>query len=332
MRKAYTVNLGCSENVIDGKLINAYLETNDWTMTDVPAEADLLIVNSCGVTADAERASVGTYQRLLAEKRPDARVIFGGCLPAINGAAVRGAGYEDVVVTPRKLHVLDSVIGAHVPIDRMRSGCIPASADSVGVSFTPTYITRYQEPLRKVLGALRRVPLLPLPGWLLQVLVVPTRDTEFVRISVGCLNHCSFCAIPRAKGSTKSVPADDVVERVRDAARRGKRSIALSCDELASYGQDIGTDIASLLDRITALPEPFDLVLRNVHPEWLIRYWPALAPVFRRERIAYMVIPFQSGSDKILRAMKRNHTTREALHVVQQLRAASPRVILRAPT
>jgi tRNA A37 methylthiotransferase MiaB len=143
------------------------------------------------------------------------------------------------------------------------------------------------------------------------------------------MNQCSFCSIPRAKGRTKSVPLEIVVERVQDAIRRGKRSVALSCDELASYGQDLGTNIAALLDALSALPEQFGLTLRNVHPEWLIRYWQDLKPIFARGKIRYMVVPVQSGCDRILALMKRNHTAAEYQALVREIREISPETVLR---
>lgn len=332
MKTAHCVNLGCSENHLDGALISRYLETNNWALVDDPRDADLIILNSCAFTRAAEQQSLETYERLQAVRRPGAQVVFAGCLPAINRQAVRAAGYEGVLVTPRTLHRLDEITGAATPLDEARSGCVPASADRIGLSFGNSERFPYaqlQKTVKRVVAALAAVPLFPLPRWLWQVLYLPDQNTEVIRISVGCLNQCAFCAIPRAKGATRSVPLPIVVERVETAVLAGKRLIALSCDELASYGQDIGTDIVALLDAITSLPGNFRLVLRNVHPEWFIRYWSGLRPVFARGRVAYMVIPVQSGSDQVLRAMKRNHGREEYRRVLQELRDVSPRTIVR---
>lgn len=332
MKTAHCVNLGCSENHLDGALISRHLETNDWVLVDDPREADLIILNSCAFTRDAERQSLETYGKLQALRRPGARVVFAGCLPAINRQAVRAAGYEDVLVTPRTLHRLDDIMGATTPLDESRSGCVPASSDGIGLSFGnsdrfPWSIL--QRATRRLVTLIEAVSFIPVPRWLWQSLYLPDHRTEVVRISVGCLNQCAFCAIPRAKGATRSVPLPIVVERVEAAVARGKRVIALSCDELASYGQDIGTDIVALLDRLTSLPGQFKLVLRNVHPEWFIRYWTGLAPIFARGRIAYMVMPVQSGSDAILAAMKRNHGHSDYRRVLEELRRVSPRTIVR---
>lgn len=332
MKTAHCVNLGCSENHLDGALISRHLETNDWVMVDDPREADLIILNSCAFTRDAERNSLETFRRLQALRRPDARVIFAGCLPAINRNAVRAAGYDDILVTPRTLHRLDDIMQAATPLDETRSGCVPASSDGIGLSFGnsdrfPWAIL--QRASHRLVSLVASFPFLPLPRWLWQALYLPDHRTEVVRISVGCLNQCAFCAIPRAKGATRSVPLPIIVERVESAIARGTRIIALSCDELASYGQDISTDIVALLDRLTALPGDFKLVLRNVHPEWFIRYWAGLAPIFGRGRIAYMVMPVQSGSDAILNAMRRNHGHREYRQVLAELRRVSPRTIVR---
>lgn len=332
MKTACCVNLGCSENHLDGSLIAHYLRTNDWTPVDDPRVADLIIVNSCAFTRETEQDSLKMYEKMMALKRPDARVIMAGCLPAINRRAVLAAGYADVLVTPKTLNRLDPVIEARVSMDEVRSGCEAFSADRIGLSFG--YSSRrpfsyLMAALRGLVEVLRVVPRFPIPRWLWQLLYLPDNDTELVRISVGCLNRCSFCSIPRAKGVTQSVPPQVVVERVRAAVARGKRQIALSCDELASYGQDIGTDIAALLDQLTALPGDFHLILRNIHPEWMLRYWVNLKEIFRRGRISYMVIPLQSGSNPVLRAMGRNHTGEQYLALIEEIRTVSPRTIIR---
>jgi tRNA A37 methylthiotransferase MiaB len=332
MKTAYCVNLGCTENHLDGALISRYLETNDWRMVPDPREADLIIINSCAFTKGAEAHSLATYRDLIARSRPGAQVVFAGCLPAINRQAVRDVGYRGVLVTPRTLHRLDEVLDSRISIDEAGSGCVPMSADHIGLSFgyAPRLPQRLlQDVVKPAVGFLAALPGFPLPRWLWQILYLPDSHTEFVRISVGCLNKCTFCTIPRAKGATRSVPPEVVVERVRAAAERGKRLIGLSCDELASYGQDIGTDIVALLDRLTAIPGDFRLILRNVHPEWMIRYWPGLAPVFTRGRIAYLIMPVQSGSDAVLTAMRRHHTSEAYVKLVADIRRASPRTIVR---
>lgn len=329
LRTFHCVNLGCAENALDGSLIASYLEGNDWQEVGRPEDADLILVNSCGVTVEQEDRSIDVYHDLTSRKRPDARVVFAGCLPAINKQRVRDAGYQDVLISPRRLHVLDKVIDARVPIDVTRSGCVPATADNIGLSFDGTQYARGQAMAKRAAAILRAVPGFPVPRLLLQFLYAPDADTEFVRISVGCRNKCSFCSIPRAKGSTKSVPPAVVVERVQDAVRRGKTAISLSCDELASYGQDLGTDIVFLLEQLTRLPDQYRLILRNVHPEWIIRYWEGLEPSFRRGKISYIVIPVQSGSDRILERMNRNHTADEFRRLLTRIRQVSPETIIR---
>jgi len=331
-KTACCINLGCTENHLDGALVGRHLETNAWTLVERPADADLIILNSCAFTRGAQEHSLATYHELMALRRPGARVVFAGCLPAINRQAVRDAGYDGVLVTPRTLHRLDGITGPGVSINASSSGCVPMSADRIGLSFGTASrfpATPLKDLAKRAVAWLGRIPGFPLPRWLWQILYIPDDATEFVRISVGCLNRCAFCTIPRAKGATRSVPLEVVVERVAEAARRGKRLICLSCDELASYGQDIGTDIVVLLDRLTRLPGKFRLILRNVHPEWLIRYWEGLEPVFARGRIGYVVMPVQSGSDATLAAMQRNHTAEEYIRLVADIRRVSPRTIVR---
>ena len=165
MRKFHCVSLGCSENALDGSLMSTYLEGNDWEPSSGPEDADLIIVNSCGFTQEAERGSLNTYRDMMARKPEGARVIFAGCLPAINKKAVRETGYDDVLVTPRRLHLLDSVIDARVPIDQVKSGCVPVSADNIGISFSNTRFASVQRGLKQVIDLLEALPGAPMPRW-----------------------------------------------------------------------------------------------------------------------------------------------------------------------
>ena len=327
--RAYCLDLGCSENQLDGSLIRHYLAANDWEPAGDPEAADLIIVNSCGFTEEAENRSLDAYREMLARKQPGARIIFAGCLPAMNRARIAQAGYQDVLVTPRTLSVLDTVTNARVPIAGSEpEGCIPFSSDGIHAELEAGLGT-VQVLLKRLATALLAVPFLPVPRWLWQFRYLPDRDVELIRISVGCLNRCSFCSIPMAKGVMRSVAPDTVVNSVRDALRRGKRHISLSCDELGSYGQDIGTDIVALLDRVTALPGDFHVILRNAHPEWILKYWEGLAPILRRGRVSFLIIPVQSGSDRVLAMMRRSHTTAEYRRLVERIRQTAPAVIVR---
>ena len=110
MNRLYLINLGCTENVLDGNLITDYFIQNGWEVIDNVENADLIIVNSCGFSKISEDFSMNAYRRIVANKRPDSRLIFAGCLPAINRKLIRSEGYDDIFVTPRSLHQFDKII------------------------------------------------------------------------------------------------------------------------------------------------------------------------------------------------------------------------------
>ena len=180
----------------------------------------------------------------------------------------------------------DVALGAaQVPISSLDTGCLPEDPVVRG------WVGRAFELARHVVELTERHGNLPTPRWFWQVSQLPSVDTEYIRISVGCLEQCAYCSIRKAKGNTRSVRPEVVLSRIRASLHQGKRRIALSCDELGSWGQDLGTDIASLLRQIVSIPEQFGLTLRNVHPEWMIRYWDELEDVFASGKIVYMILP-----------------------------------------
>jgi tRNA A37 methylthiotransferase MiaB len=323
-RRVCCISVGCRENRIDGEVIHAYFGENDWVVVDTPEEADLVVLNSCGFSAGAEEASLDLFRRLRGRMRPDARLIFAGCLPAINKQALREAGYEDLLVTPRTLERFDEIITARVPISSLDVGCLPEDPVVTGL------FGRAFRATRSLVGVAERLGPLPMPRWLWQVQNLPTEETEYVRISVGCLEQCAYCSIRKAKGKTRSVAAETVLSRARASLQRGRRNLALSCDELGSWGQEFGSSIADLLQRLVALEGEFTLTLRNAHPRWLVRYWEELEPVFTSGRVIYTILPLQSGSDRVLTAMCRGYTTAEYRELLHALRRAAPGMIVRS--
>lgn len=324
MKKAAFINLGCRENLLDGALMADFFKQNGWEVIAEVEEADYIVVNSCGFAKFAEQDSMKAYYRAVASKRDGARIIFAGCLPAINKQLIRSEGYDGVMVTPRTLGRLNELIEASIPIESLQVRDLAFDPDAVGLKGLALSFTQ------RAAAFLKGVPFFPMPRWFWQAFYLPTGKTEYIRISIGCMGRCAFCAIRRAKGSMKSVPLGIVLARFKDALRRGKKSIAFSCDELGGYGQEMGIDIATLLEEITAIPGDYHLILRNTEPEWIIKYWERLKPIFASGKIGYVIMPLQTGNDKIMRLMRRSYTTEEYLWLVKEIRRHAPKVLIRS--
>ena len=324
MRTVAFLNLGCRENLLDGQLIASFFQSNGYELLDNIEEADYIVVNSCGFCETAERHSMQAYERALTSRKEGARIVFAGCLPAINKKLIRERGYDDVMITPRTISRFNSLLEASIPIESLQIRDLPFNPDARGVKGIVLGFTQ------RTAAFLKAIPGFPMPRWFWQALYLPTRFTEYIRISIGCLGKCAFCAVRRAKGATKSVPAEIIMHHFKDALSRGKKSIAFSCDELGSYGLDIGTSIVELLQRVTSIPGDYHLILRNTEPNYILEYWDKLKPIFASGKIGYVVMPMQSGSNKILKLMNRFYKAEDYLWLVKEMRKYTPKLLIRS--
>ncbi|MFY9316042.1 MAG: tRNA (N6-isopentenyl adenosine(37)-C2)-methylthiotransferase MiaB [Burkholderiales bacterium] len=298
--KLFVRTYGCQMNEYDSEKISGVLaEAEGLAPTADPGEADVIVFNTCSVREKAQEkvfADLGRVKRL---KRANPRLLIavGGCVASQEGGAiVERAPYVDVVFGPQTLHRLPELLGR-----RRASG-----RAQVDVSFPEIEkFDRLPEP--RAVGA-----------------------SAFVSIMEGCSKYCSFCVVPYTRGPEVSRPFDDVIAEIAALAAQGVKEVTLLGQNVNSWRGEIdgaAQDFAELLfyvneiqgiERIrytTSHPREFTQRLIDAHAGL-----PALA--------AHVHLPVQSGSDRVLAAMKRGYTTLEYRSIVRRLRKAQPGVSL----
>ncbi|HEX7217601.1 MAG TPA: tRNA (N6-isopentenyl adenosine(37)-C2)-methylthiotransferase MiaB [Burkholderiales bacterium] len=296
MKKLYLRTFGCQMNEYDSDKIAAVMRAAEGLEpTADPADADLIVFNTCSVREKAQEkvfADLGRVKHLKRE-RPGVMIAVGGCVASQEGPAiVERAPYVDVVFGPQTLHRLPELLAR-----RRASG-----AAQVDVSFPE--IEKFDRlPPARVEGA-----------------------AAFVSIMEGCSKYCSFCVVPYTRGEEVSRPFEDVVAEM---AALGAKEVTLLGQNVNAWRGTIegaAADFAELLryvhelpvERIrytTSHPREFTQRLIDAH-----RDLPKLAP--------HVHLPVQSGSDRVLAAMKRGYTALEYRSIVRRLRAARPDVSL----
>jgi tRNA-2-methylthio-N6-dimethylallyladenosine synthase len=266
------------------------------TLTSHPEDADIILFNTCSVREKAQERVFHDLGRVRALKaqRPDLVIGVGGCVASQEGAAiVARAPYVDVVFGPQTLHRLPTLIEA-----RRATG-----KPQVDIAFPE--IEKFDHlPPPRVEGA-----------------------TAFVSIMEGCSKYCSFCVVPYTRGEEMSRPFDDVLTEVADLADQGVREITLLGQNVNAYRGPMadGTlaDFATLLDYVCDVPGVERIRYTTSHPREMT---PALIHAHGRlDKLAPQLhLPVQSGSDRVLAAMKRGYTTLEYKSIVRRLRAARP--------
>jgi tRNA-2-methylthio-N6-dimethylallyladenosine synthase len=296
-RKLFIRTFGCQMNDYDSsRMADALRESHGLERTDNPEEADVLLLNTCSVRDKAQEkvfSELGRWNQLKQE-RPELVIGVGGCVASQEGEAIRlRAPYVDMIFGPQTLHRLPEMLRQteqhHKP--------------SIDVSFPE----------------IEKFDRLPEPR--------AEGPTAFVSIMEGCSKYCTFCVVPYTRGEEVSRPFDDVIVEVAALAEQGVREVNLLGQNVNAYrGPMHDGDVAdlALLIRYVAAIDGIDRIRYTTsHPQEVN---DALIEVYRDvpELVSHLHLPVQSGSDRVLAEMKRNHTAEDYRQLIARLREARP--------
>ena len=301
MGKLYIKTFGCQMNEYDSdKMSDVLRGAEGLTPTDDPAQADVILFNTCSVREKAQEKVFNDLGRVkhLKQARPGLIIGVGGCVASQEGEAiVRRAPYVDVVFGPQTLHRLPQLIA-----ERRASG-----RPQVDISFPEVEKFDHLPPAR-VEGA-----------------------SAFVSIMEGCSKYCSFCVVPYTRGEEISRPLDGVLTEVAELAAQGVGEVTLLGQNVNAWrepGAASGTaDFAMLLEYVAAIPGIERIRYTTSHPR---EFTPRLIEAYALipQLVSHVHLPVQSGSDRVLAAMKRGYTALEYKSVIRRLRAARPDICI----
>ena len=293
----YIRTFGCQMNEYDSaKMVDVLRESGGYEITDDPARADVLLLNTCSIR---EKAQEKVYSQLgewrpFKKTKPGVIIGVGGCVASQEGDGItQRAPFVDLVFGPQTLHRLPEMIR------ELRS----TGRSVVDISFPE--IEKFDHlPRARAEGA-----------------------TAFVSIMEGCSKYCSFCVVPYTRGEEISRPFGSVMTEVRQLAGQGVREITLLGQNVNAYNgpMDDGTqcDLATLIYAIAEIEGVARIRFVTSHP---LEFNDALIEAYRDiPKLAnYLHLPVQSGSDRILAAMKRGYTALEYKQKIRKLRAVRP--------
>ena len=299
--KLFIKTHGCQMNEYDSdRMADLLKDSHELTITDTPNDAEVILINTCSIREKAQEkvfSELGRY-RVLKESNPNLIIGVGGCVASQEGDAIRQrAPFVDLVFGPQTLHRLPDMLEA-----RRNSGDA-----QVDISFPE--IEKFD-----------RLPEPKLEG-----------PSAYVSIMEGCSKYCTFCVVPYTRGEEISRPLDHVLQEVLANVDQGAREIHLLGQNVNAYrGEAEGDDIADLADviRIIAeIPEVERIRFTTSHP---VEFSDALIDCFRDvpKLVSHLHLPVQSGSDRILAAMKRGHTALEYKSKMRKIREMRPGISL----
>ncbi|MBK8321387.1 MAG: tRNA (N6-isopentenyl adenosine(37)-C2)-methylthiotransferase MiaB [Betaproteobacteria bacterium] len=296
-KKVFIRTFGCQMNEYDSdKMADVLAAAEGYEKTDRAEDADLILFNTCSVREKAQEKVFADLGRLRPLKRdkPGLLIGVGGCVASQEGEAiVRRAPFVDVVFGPQTLHRLPALL----------KGRRDTGKAQVDISFPEIEKFDHLPPAR-VEGA-----------------------GAFVSIMEGCSKYCSFCVVPYTRGEEVSRPFEDVLAEVRDLALKGVKEVTLLGQNVNAYAGPLAdgeiADFALLLAHVSRVDGIERMRYTTSHPlEFTQRLIDAYAKL--PKLVSQVHLPVQSGSDRILAAMKRNYTAMEYKSIIRRLRLARP--------
>ena len=309
MTKFFIDQHGCAKNQTDGELIIGYLTKNGFEFTTNPDEADFIIINSCGFIESAKKESIDAIYNIR-KAYPNSKIVLTGCL------AQRYAS-----LFSESIPELDGIFG-NGDLSKISEFMNSVKEDKKEDNkvITKTY------PQEGICGGNRPV-LYNFPG------------CAFVKITEGCSNHCSFCAIPLIRGELRSRGEKEIIEEIKELLNSGVYELNLIGQDLAAYGTEKGytydydadptlSPLANLMKEISKLEGDFKVRLLYIHPD---HFNKDILDIIKKDNrfLHYFDIPFQTGDDRIIKLMNRTGSFDTYVSLINDIRKVLPDAAIR---
>jgi MiaB-like tRNA modifying enzyme len=284
LQKVYIETYGCASNLQDAQIIMGLLQNAGYVFVDNPREADISIINTCVVKTPTEQRMIHRIKLLQSFGKP---LVVAGCMAKAEPEVVGRVAPRATLVSPRSLSKIVEAVGV-------------ALGGGRGVYLSDDGVEK---------------PLLPH--------IRLNKAVEIVEISSGCLSGCTFCQTKLARGNLLSYRPDLVREAVARAVREGCREVWLTSQDCSAYGRDIGVDISLLLRSILDhIPGKYFIRVGMMNPLHFKRLeLKRLVDAYRDHRVfKFLHLCVQSGSDKVLRDMKRGYSVKDFIRFVEMFR------------
>jgi tRNA-2-methylthio-N6-dimethylallyladenosine synthase len=299
--KIFIQTHGCQMNEYDSaKMLDVLKASDGMELTDNAEEADVLLLNTCSIREKAQEKvfhQLGRWRKIK-EKRPDVIIGVGGCVASQEGKALHDrAPVVDVVFGPQTLHRLPEMVAE------------AKRGNSFVIDTTFPEIEKFDRlPEPKAEGV-----------------------SEFVSIMEGCSKYCTFCVVPYTRGTEISRPFDDIIAEIAKLAEQGVREINLLGQNVNAYRGTMHdgeiADLATLIHYVAAVEGIDRIRYTTSHP---VEFSDSLIQAYAEvpELVDHLHLPIQSGSDRILAAMKRGHMAIEYKQKIRRLREIRPNISL----
>jgi len=279
------MNYGCAVNRAEGEAMAGVLASSGFTLVDSEDEADLVLVNTCGVKTPTENKILHRLRTL----SPDKRIVVAGCLPKIIGVGrILESGNVKGVLGPAAgeevVKAVETVLngGGYIRLE--------------GGGFNNLLPCRRENPVvRKIV------------------------------VAQGCAGACSYCATRFARGRLRSYSVEEIVSAIGRSVEEGVREVWLSSQDNSVYGLDNGSSIVELLEKVASMKGLFLVRVGMMNPRGVSKHLDGIVEALRNKRFfKFIHIPLQSGSNRVLEDMNRGYSVEDFTRIVLRLREEIP--------
>lgn len=289
-KKVWVEAFGCSANIADAEIIKGLLCNNGYELTSIRKNSDVSVLVTCAVKDATEHRMISKIKRYSKDKP----LVVAGCLPKTSMKLIESYSPDSSLMGPQSLDRTLQVVDASLNGQK-----VVALEDSMS--------TKLNFP------RLRLNPVI-----------------SIIEISSGCLSECSFCQTKLAKGSLKSYRIGEIVRQMEDDVAANCKEIWLTSTDNGCYGLDLKTDLVELLEQCSNVEGEFKIRVGMMNPMYVPKFLDRLISLYRDndKMFKFLHMPVQSGSERILRKMKRGHTAKIFLDVVKELRKKIPAITI----
>lgn len=297
MNNVHIVTLGCSKNDVDSSMMYSLLNKERYEMVNDASDADILIVNTCGFIDAAKEESIDTILEAVEYKNEGRckKVLLSGCL---------AQRYPEELL--KEIPEIDGIIGTgninyiNELLDRSMAGDLFVKTDNLN--------SAYIEGVKKEI----------------------VNTTEYVKISEGCNNNCSYCIIPSLRGKNRSRKIEDIYSEVEYLVSKGAREIILIAQNTTDYGIDLYSkySLAKLIKEISKIEDLKWIRVLYLYPD---HFTNELIEEFRTNKklVKYVDMPLQHISDNVLKNMNRKTSKEHIIKTLKNLRKVTPEIVIR---
>jgi threonylcarbamoyladenosine tRNA methylthiotransferase MtaB len=289
MKRVALHTLGCKLNYAETAAIGKQFIAQGYEVVDIDNPADVVVINSCSVTSEADRECRQLVRRAIRHS-PDAFVAIVGCCAQLqSGQLAAIEGVDLVLGTQDKFSILDFIAGKKTKeYTNIAVSCIEES------SFRPASSAGFED-----------------------------RTRAFLKIQDGCDYHCAYCTVPLARGKSRSASILETVQQAREAVKLGHKEIVLTGVNVGDYGKNINTNLLTLLKQLVMVDGLMRIRVSSIEPnlltDELLDFW------FNNNILCnHWHIPLQSGSDTILKNMQRRYLTKAYAECVRKIKSNIP--------